>query len=118
AMLPLMSRAVQMLLAASLSIGGSELYAQQARSPLDALLLFVERDAPMAVHPDTRPDRIARVFLRLGLVAREREALGSVSQEIADRLGVEIVDDTTRFEHMMVRLPHGGAHVREEGVFV
>jgi hypothetical protein len=118
-MIPSLMRPGLILLAAvSCATASGHLPAPPARSPLDALLAFVQEDVRTVVPSEMRPYEIGRLFLRADSRAPERNALGSIGQDVVDRLHVEIVDDTMHLEHMMVRLPGGGAHIREEGVYV
>src|SRR5688500_3050900 len=91
---------------------------KEPQSPIDALLGYVETDAPMSLPPELRPYKVGRVFLSVNAQIPERSVLGSVGQGVLGRLPVELMNDTIRWNHMLVTGPGAAAHVRHDGVYV
>jgi hypothetical protein len=110
---------VGLTLLAALSIWApsGRLAGQEPRSPIDALLSYVEKDVRVVVPPEMRPYEIGRLFLRVDARIPER-ILGSVGQGVLERHPVEMVHDTIRAIDMLVKGPGASAHVRDDGVYV
>src|SRR5687768_12596145 len=84
---------------------GETLFAQEPRSPIDALLNHVEEDVRMVVPPEMRPYKIGRLFLRVDARIPDRAVLGSVGQGVLARFPVELVNDTIRWTDMLITGP-------------
>ena len=67
---------------------GETLFGQELRSPIDALLGYVEQDVRMVVPPEMRPYKIGRLFLSVDARIPERGVIGTVGQRILERFPV------------------------------
>lgn len=106
-----------LLVALSASARPDHLLGQESRSPMDALLTFVEEDVRRGVPREMRPYEVGRLFLRLDAQISDRNAIGPVEHGAARDIPVTLLDDTVKFSDMVVRSPTG-AHVRDNGVYV
>jgi hypothetical protein len=113
-------RAGLVFLVASSTVAGigQPVSGQEPRSPIDALLEYVEQDVRAVVPRDMRPYKISRLFLSVSARIPERGVLGSVGRGIRERFPVELVNDTITWNDMLVTGPGASARVRDDGVYV
>ena len=112
-------QAVLVLLVALGALGRPHhLLAQGPRSPIDALITFVEEDVRVVVPPEMRPYELGRLFLRLDARLSESGDLGTVGQGVLEGVPIELVSDTIRWTDMLVTGPGRSAHIRDDGVYV